>query len=103
MVLRKVATHTPSEQRDADEAYEQNGCGDGSNHYRVLQRWSLTRIRPRSYRHHIILGFGWLSVVREVAQVNQSSIVAATSSASSTAFLSAALRFEGFVSMVTFS
>src|SRR6266550_43106 len=49
MVLRKVATHTPSEKRDADEAYEQNGCGDGSNHYRVLQRWSLTRIRPRSY------------------------------------------------------
>jgi len=33
----------------------------------------------------------------------QSSIVAATSSASSTAFLSAALRFEGLVSMVTFT
>src|SRR6266571_3547515 len=32
---------------------------------------------------------------------NQSSIAAATSSTSSTVFLSAALRFEGFVSMVT--
>jgi hypothetical protein len=32
MILGKVTTDTSSEQRDADEAYEQNDSGDGSNH-----------------------------------------------------------------------
>jgi hypothetical protein len=33
MILGKVTTDTSSEQRDADEAYEQNRGDDSSNHW----------------------------------------------------------------------
>src|SRR6266516_3737320 len=43
MLLGNVTTHTPSEQRDADEAYKQNSGGNGSIHCRVFARLSLMR------------------------------------------------------------